>query len=223
MVGNIAAGTLSIPGGIALCAALLALGFGLSLALLSPGSTGMLAAYAILTTAYSYQLKEQLFIDVLVLAGLYTHRVLSGAVAGQVDVSPWLLAFSMFFFISLAFVKRYSELRTTRDANDDKLHRRAYEVGDLELVQSMGLTSGYISVLVLGLFVSSDRVRELYATPEVLWLISPIMLYWISRMWFLARRGELPADPVLFAATDRQSYVVGGLIVLVGVLATLVK
>jgi 4-hydroxybenzoate polyprenyltransferase len=126
-----------------------------------------------------------------------------------VRISPWLLAFSMFFFLSLALLKRYVELRSAKERGTQKLDRRNYEIEDEGLVESMGLTSGYLSVLVLGLFVSSDDVRLLYQTPEVLWGTSLIMLYWVTRMWFLARRGYVPDDPVLFAARDRVSYACG--------------
>ena len=121
----------------------------------------MLALYLGLTTAYSFYFKEQLFLDVLILAGLYTLRVVAGGVAAAVVVSPWLLAFSLFFFLSLAFVKRYAELLGVQATRGDKLERRGYEVGDIGLVETMGTTSGYLSVLVLALYPAgsaSDRV-----------------------------------------------------------------
>lgn len=214
-----AAGTLAIPHGIALMGALVVFGFGLSLATLPLAATGMLAVYTVLTISYSLHLKEILFIDVLVLAGLFTHRVLSGAVAADVRISPWLLAFSLFFFLSLALLKRYAELLATEDTGAESNARRAYEVMDIGLVENMGLAAGYMSVLVLCLFVSSDDVSRLYPNPNLLWLVMPLFLYWISRMWFLARHKILLDDPVLFAARDRASYVTGILIALVGTLA----
>jgi len=141
--------------------------------------------------------------------------------ATGLGLSVWLLAFSMFFFLSLAFVKRYVELRSWSEQGREaeRLDRRGYLVGDLPIVETMGLTSAYVSVLVLCLYVSSDAVSRLYRLPEALWLISLILLYWITRIWFLARRGQLPDDPVLFATRDRTSLVAGALIVAVGAVA----
>ncbi|MBW2295508.1 MAG: UbiA family prenyltransferase, partial [Deltaproteobacteria bacterium] len=214
-----AAGTLPIPTGVLILSGLLFSGFALSLATLPLISTGMLAIYAALTISYSLYLKEKLFVDVLVLAGLFTHRVLSGAVAADVRLSPWLLAFSLFFFLSLALLKRYAELLASEDNGSEINARRAYQVMDIGLVENMGLAAGYLAVLVLCLFVSSDDVSRLYPNPDVLWLVMPPFLYWISRMWFLARRKILLDDPVLFAATDRVSWLTGMLIAFIGTLA----
>ena len=214
-----AAGTLAIPSGLALMSGLMVFGFALSLATLSWAATGMLAIYTVLTVSYSLHLKEKLFVDVLMLAALFTHRVLSGAVAADVRISPWLLAFSLFFFLSLALLKRYAELLATEGAGEASNARRAYQVMDIGLVENMGLSAGYMAVLVLCLFVSSDDVSNLYPNPDLLWLVMPLFLYWISRMWFLARHKVLLDDPVLFAAKDRVSYLTGALFALVGTLA----
>jgi 4-hydroxybenzoate polyprenyltransferase len=187
----------------------------------------MLALYLCLTLSYTFYFKEKLFLDTLMLASFYTLRVLAGGVAAQIPVSEWLLAFAVFFFLSLALVKRYAELITAAgsahsDGESEKLARRAYQLGDTGLVETMGITSGYVSVLVLGLYVSSESVARFYSSPDLLWLISPLMLFWISRIWFLARRGQLPDDPVLFAATDRTSYLTGALVLGIGLLAAMV-
>jgi 4-hydroxybenzoate polyprenyltransferase len=216
-----AAGTLPIPVGWALIAGLLALGFGSSLALLPLASTGMLFIYLVLTTSYSLYFKQQLFLDVLILAGLYAHRVLAGGVAADVPVSPWLLAFSLFFFLSLAFVKRYAELLGAQADQKDRLERRGYETGDIGLVENMGTTSGYMSVLVVCLYLNSEAVALLYPRAGLLWLVLPFMLFWVTRIWFLARRGTMADDPVLFAATDPVTYLVGAGVAVVGVLAAL--
>ncbi|MBW2271503.1 MAG: UbiA family prenyltransferase [Deltaproteobacteria bacterium] len=216
----IATAALPMPIALALIAGLLASGFAISLSFVSLAATGMLAAYLVLTLCYSFYFKRQLLLDVLVLAGLYTHRVLTGGVAAEVPVSPWLLAFSTFFFLSLALVKRYVELLEARELEREHIERRAYQVADLGLVETMGLSCGYIAVLVLCLFVSSDDVSRLYSAPVLLWLMCPVMLYWISRIWFLARRGELHDDPVLFATRDRISFVCGVLVLAVVLAAT---
>ncbi len=201
-----AAGRLSIPHGLLMIALLLVAGGVLSVCFVSGAFTAMVAVYLAATLSYSLYLKERLFLDVLVLAGLYTHRVLAGGVAAGVEVSSWLLAFSVFFFLSLALVKRYVELLENYRPGVATISRRAYQVDDTGLVETMGISSGYLSVLVLGLYVSHDDVSSHYTNPELLWLVTPLMLYWISRVWLLARRGELAADPVVFAATDRVSY-----------------
>jgi 4-hydroxybenzoate polyprenyltransferase len=218
-----AAGELPIASGIVLAAILLISGFGLSLLALSATATGMLALYLLCTSAYTLWLKQRLFIDVLLLAGLYTLRVLAGGVAAEVAVSTWLLAFSVFFFLSLALIKRYVELLEFRDSPAASLPRRAYRTSDTGLVETMGVTSGYLSVLVLGLYVNSDDVAQLYSAPRWLWLITPVMLFWVSRIWFLARRGQLSSDPVLFATTDGPSYFAGALIVIIGTLASVLS
>ena len=226
-----ASGALGVPEGVATCGALFLFAFAASVLALPWAFTGMLALYLALTLSYSFYFKEQLFIDTLMLASFYTFRVLAGGVAAQTDVSAWLLAFSVFFFLSLALVKRYAELIAAADsgvaertsAGSAQLARRAYQQADTGLVETMGITSGYVSVLVLGLYVSSESVTRFYSSPDLLWLVTPLMLYWISRIWFLARRGQLPADPVLFAATDRTSYLTGALVMLVGVLAAVVE
>jgi 4-hydroxybenzoate polyprenyltransferase len=164
---------------------------------------------------YSAFLKRQLLIDVIVLAGLYTLRVIAGAAMVSIALTPWLLAFSLFIFLSLAFAKRYSELAFTAECQGEELPRRAYQVGDLDLVLILGSSSGYLSVLVLCLYINSDLVSQLYQIPEMLWLLCPILLYWISRIWFLAKRGELPGDPVAFAVRDPLSYLLGLLAVAV--------
>lgn len=195
--------------GLAIAFLLLPLPFGLSILL-----------YLILTTAYSIYLKRMLMIDVLMLAALYTLRVLSGGFATEIPVSPWLLAFSMFLFLSLAFVKRYAELLAP-DMTLTESSRRNYSAEDADLLKSFGSASGYLSVLVLVLYINSREVVALYRRPTVLWLVGPLLLYWITRIWLLAHRGEMDEDPILFTVRDPTSYVVGGLVAIVIIVATL--
>lgn len=206
----IAHGSLSVPAAFALFAGLLAAAGAIAGLWLSPAAAAMIALYLVLTLSYSFYFKERLLLDVLLLAGLYTHRVLTGGVAADVAVSPWLLAFSTFFFLSLALVKRYVEFSDAGvEDGGPSASRRAYQPSDLGLIEALGVASGCISVLVLCLFVSSEHVTELYRTPDWLWLMCPVMFYWIARIWLLAHRGELHDDPVLFATTDPNSYGVG--------------
>jgi 4-hydroxybenzoate polyprenyltransferase len=215
-----ASGALSLRQGVALLVALAAGALAISWLWVGPAFTGMLGLYLALTLAYSLYFKQKLVLDVLLLAALYTHRVLSGAVAADVAVSHWLLGFSLFFFLSLAFVKRYSEVRRFAESSPAQLPRRDYRAADLGLIQTLGTASAYLSVLVLALYITGSDVARLYATPQWLWLVCPILLYWLTRIWFLAARGDLPDDPVLFAAGDATSYAAGALIVLAGVAAT---
>jgi 4-hydroxybenzoate polyprenyltransferase len=210
-----ASGALPVSLGIALTALLLALGLGLGFLFAAPSFLPVLGVYLVTSVAYSAFLKRHLLIDVIVLAGLYTLRVIAGAAAVSIELTPWLLAFSLFIFLSLAFAKRYSELALAATRQQEQLPRRAYQVGDLDLVLMLGSSSGYLSVLVLCLYINSDLVGQLYQTPEMLWLLCPILLYWIGRVWFLAKRGELPGDPVAFAVRDTTSYLLGVLAVAV--------
>ncbi len=208
-----AAGLFSIPFGIGLVISLLGLSLLISLGLLSIYFTGLLILYLLLTFSYSFYLKRKLVVDVLVLAGLYTHRILIGGVAVGVTVSSWLLAFAMFIFMSLAFLKRYIELLSLSEKKS--LKHRSYEAADREMIASMGPASGYLAVLVFSLYINSDKVSILYQSPFFLWLICPLLLYWISRIWFLARREDMPDDPVQFALTDLTSWVIAiGIIIL---------
>jgi 4-hydroxybenzoate polyprenyltransferase len=183
--------------------------------LLPPLFAAALGLYVAITTAYSFYLKRIVVLDILVLAGFYTIRVLAGAVAVKVPVSPWLLMFSMFLFLSLALVKRYSELVLMHAGGETLAKGRGYLVDDRELLQGIGVTSGYLSVLVLALYVNSKEVTALYQHPQALWLVCPFLLYWITRVWFLVHRGAIDEDPLVFTLKDPASYVVGGFIGLV--------
>jgi 4-hydroxybenzoate polyprenyltransferase len=186
---------------------------------LSPRFLALLGLYLVLTTAYSVYLKRVAVLDVILLAGLYTLRVLAGVAASHVRFSTWLLAFSMFLFLSLAFLKRYAELRELPAAAEG-LARRGYIRGDREWLGSMGGSSGYLSVLVLALYISSEQVVALYGTPLLLWLICPLLLFWVSRMWMLGHRGRMNQDPIVAAVRDPASYVIGAIVALILYVAT---
>jgi 4-hydroxybenzoate polyprenyltransferase len=217
----LAAGTLSIASVWILIPLLIVAGLGIAFFLLPEPFGPALVLYLALTTAYSMYLKRLLMLDVLVLAGLYTLRVLSGGFATGIPVSPWLLAFSMFLFLSLAFVKRYTELRSATLESLQLASRRNYTVDDTELLKNFGTVSGYLSVLVLVLYINSKEVVSLYRQPTILWLVGPCLLYWITRVWLLAHRGKVDDDPIVFTVKDPASYVVGVAVVAVVVAATL--
>ncbi|TIP79224.1 MAG: prenyltransferase, partial [Mesorhizobium sp.] len=186
---------------------LLAIGVGAGL-LLPIEFLGVLGGYIVITTAYSLSFKRMLLIDVLTLAGLYTIRVLAGAAATGVDVSFWLLAFSIFFFLSLALVKRFVELRTTAIPAGERIAGRGYRTEDQEIVAQAGMASAFSSALVLALYMDSGAVRELYPHPWLVWPLAPIVLYLTMRVWILARRDEMHDDPVVFIIRDWRSQIV---------------
>lgn len=201
----LAAGTVSIPSGVMIAVALIAASAAVSL-WLPPLFQAVLAGYAFLTTAYTAALKRMLLIDVLALAGLYTIRVIAGAAATSIDVSFWLLAFSVFFFLSLALVKRFVELDGTQDTGT-KISGRGYRVSDTQVLAEAGIAATFSAVLVLALYIDSPEVKAAYERPYLIWLLCPIVLYLSLRIWVLARRKEMHEDPVVFILSDWRSQV----------------
>ena len=215
-----AAGELPIPAGLALGLGFMLAGL-LAAMQLSWQFTGVAAAYLILSTSYSWRIKSIALLDVFFLAGLYTIRLVAGHAATNLEYSSWMLMFSIFIFLSLALVKRYVELYNSQDGDPKKpLGGRGYAAGDLEIVASLGTGSGYLAALVLALYVDSQKVITLYAHPNWLLILCPLLLYWISHVWLRAHRGQMPGDPVLFAVKDGVSYFIGALALAVMWLAT---
>jgi 4-hydroxybenzoate polyprenyltransferase/phosphoserine phosphatase len=199
-----ASGELPLAYGFAMAPVLAVLGCLLA-GLLSGLSLGIVVLYFIVAAAYSLSLKKEVLLDVFTLASLYTLRIIEGGLAAAVPLSVWLLAFSMFLFLSLAFIKRYAELVIMRSVDGDQAKARSYELSDAELLVSKGTASGYAAVLVLSLYIGSGAVKVLYSTHEVLWLVCPLLLYWISYLWLVAHRGKMYHDPLIFAVRDRTS------------------
>jgi 4-hydroxybenzoate polyprenyltransferase/phosphoserine phosphatase len=171
-----------------------------------------LGIYLVTTLAYSLRLKRVVIVDVIVLSGLYTVRILAGSAATGVAVSTWLAGFSIFFFLSLAFVKRFAELENLRDRGGISIGGRGYHITDIEQLRSFGSASGYASVVVLTLYISNLDAAQLYRHTNRLWLLVPVLLLWISRLWLQASRGQLDEDPVVYAITDRRSLLLGVLV-----------
>jgi 4-hydroxybenzoate polyprenyltransferase/phosphoserine phosphatase len=200
-----AAGELSIPQG--LLAAFILLSAALGMGFLLDAQFGLaLVGYAVLTMLYSLYLKKIALLDVFVLSSFYSFRILAGALISATPLSQWFLAFSMFFFLSLAMAKRYSELLHARDLVMAGNSGRGYHTGDRELLLSLGVGSSFSAVVIFSLYVHSPEVRLLYSSPEFLFLLCPIVLYWLSRTWLMAHRGELKEDPVTLAIRDPVSY-----------------
>ncbi len=216
-----ASGALPLWYGLMAFPLLILLGFSLSVWLLPTGFTLSMAAYYVLTLFYSLVLKQFMVVDVIVLALLYTTRLIAGTFAIDVIYTFWMLAFSMFIFLSLALVKRYTELRQAHlNGRTEKTRGRGYYAGDLEMISAMGAASGYLAVLVLALYIRDEATLALYARPEMIWPACPLLLFWISRVWLLAHRGKMHDDPVVFAIKDRSSILVGLIFGLVFWLAT---
>ena len=178
-----------------------------------------LVAYLVVTLSYSFYFKRQVLIDVVLLSGLYTLRLLAGAAADTVPISPWMAAFSIFLFLSLAIVKRFAELQNIRAAGQMPSNGRGYLLSDIEQMRAFGTSSAYAAVVVFSLYINGLGTAGLYPHPQRLWLIAPIMILWISRVWLLASRGELDEDPVIFALTDRMSLLMGAAAAAVAVTA----
>jgi 4-hydroxybenzoate polyprenyltransferase/phosphoserine phosphatase len=176
---------------------------------------GWLAIYLVTTLAYSLRLKRAVVVDVIVLSGLYTIRILAGSAATGVAVSTWLASFSIFFFLSLAFVKRFAELENIVARGGSAAKGRGYNVADIEQLRSFGSASGYVSVAVIMLYISNLTAAQLYHHTNRLWLLVPVLLLWISRLWLQASRGQLDEDPVVYAITDKRSLLLGLVVVLI--------
>jgi len=214
-----AAGLLSVRSGLA-AALLLFIAATIIAVFVSGRFFAVLAVYYALTWTYALRLKHVPLLDVMMLAGLYTLRIIAGAAAMQIPLSFWLLAFSVFMFLSLGFVKRYAELDDSRNAGQLISHSRGYREGDLPLIMNLGTAAGYCAIVVMALYINSPDSQSLYLHHKPLWLICPLMLFWISRVWIVASRGAMHDDPVVFALRDRVSLLILaalGVIVLVSI------
>jgi 4-hydroxybenzoate polyprenyltransferase len=214
-----AAGLLPIPHGLVMIPALLTAGMLLA-TMLPAAFVGVLTLYYLSSNLYSFWLKRVPLLDTLVLAGLYTLRILGGAAAIRVIPSVWLLAFSMFFFLSIALAKRHSELVEGEGTGPGaSIPGREYRPEDLGTLISQGSASGYAAVLVLALYINDAKEQTRYNHPEIIWLICPLLLYWINKLWLNSQRREIREDPVIWAIRNRVSRSIAILSVLLLLLA----
>jgi 4-hydroxybenzoate polyprenyltransferase/phosphoserine phosphatase len=205
-----ASGQISIGAGLLAFPALLFAGLALAAWCLPLGFMIALLVYYVVTLSYSFVLKRYMAVDVVALAALYTMRIIAGVFAFESTPTFWMLAFSMFIFLSLALVKRYAELKEARDKGRvQKARGRGYYPGDLEMLASLGAASGYLSVMVLALYIQDQATTIMYRHPQIIWLACPLLLFWITRVWMLTHRGYMHDDPVVFAIKDRVSLCVG--------------
>lgn len=212
-----AAGTLPAARGLLLAAVLLAAAVAVE-AMVGRRVLVVLLAYYAITLGYSLSFKRVMVLDVMLLAVLYTLRIIAGAAAANVVLSFWLLGFSCFIFLSLSIVKRCTELGMVLKATGNTLHGRGYQPGDLPILATFGVAAGYAAVVILALYINSPQSQLLYTMPVYLWLLCPLLLFWVSRVWFLTHRGQMHDDPVVFALRDRTSFVIA-LLALVIVIA----
>ena len=216
----LAAGDLPLSIGISGALGLPLIAFASAWFLLPIAFLSILLFYYLATNAYSFVLKRVSTADVMTLAVLYTLRIVAGSVAIGVTLSSWLMAFSIFVFVSLAYLKRYIEISSV---SKDEAHGRGYLNSDSETMFSLGVSNITASVLVLALYINSDEVAGLYKSPEILWLLCLIMLYWGNRIWVGARRGKIHDDPIIFAIKDKVSRIIGVSFVLVVIAAKYIQ
>ena len=217
----IASGKISIPWAVIIFLVLLIAGLSISIMFLPENFTYVLLFYLVLTTAYSLFLKKIYIVDIFILSILYTIRIIAGALAVDVPASKWLLAFSVFIFLSLAIVKRYTELKVMISLNKKSTKGRGYHVDDIGLLMNIGPASGYLAVLVFALYIYSPEVIRLYKHPEFLWPVAICIMFWITRIWFLAHRGRMHDDPIVFTGKDYVSYIIGFVIAILVIGAAL--
>lgn len=202
-----ASGKLSIPTGIILALILLTGGVIIA-SQLNSHFLIILLGYFVISFSYSLYFKKIILFDVFILAFLYSTRIIAGGTATHIPISFWLVSFSTFIFLSLAFVKRYSELMKVTSESDLQHRGREYRKEDLNLLQIMGIASGFLSVVVFSLYINSPEVLELYTRPKILWTISFTFLFWISHIWIITNRGEMTDDPIVYAIRDKISYLI---------------
>ena len=208
----IAAGELAPSAGLAISGLALAGALLVAGVLISAPFAAMVLTYVVAAVAYSTRLKREPVVDVFALAGLYVVRVVAGGIATGITLSTWLLAFAMFLFLSLAFVKRYTELFLMKGA---PLAGRGYIAGDDRWMPAIGISSGYMAVLVLALYMNAPEVTRLYSRPAALWLLCPMLLFWVTRMWFRASREVAHDDPLIEALRDPVTWVFGAVAVVI--------
>ncbi|HSD12385.1 MAG TPA: UbiA family prenyltransferase [Patescibacteria group bacterium] len=215
-----ARGDMRIPDGLLAAAASLLLGFAVAAAFLPPAFAAMLAGYVLVTSLYTFGLKRFVVVDVLIVAACYVWRVAAGSAATGVRPSGWLIVFSVFFFLSLAFLKRFAELAMRRVQGLPAEAGRGYAAADMDVIRLLGVASGTIAVFVMALYVTNPQVTVLYRQPPLLWTVVLATLYWIARAWILAGRGAIKDDPFAFTVGDRASYATAALMAAVLVLAS---
>ncbi|MDH3738611.1 MAG: UbiA family prenyltransferase, partial [Alphaproteobacteria bacterium] len=208
-----AAGRLGLPTGIVTAGVLAVISI-IGAFSIGPRLGLVLVGYLIVTSSYSLWIKRLPIIDIIVLASLYTARIIAGGAATDTPLSLWLLAVSMFLFASLAFAKRYAEFVDVFERGESNVDGRGYRTGDQSVLMALGTAAGMASIVTLALFVNNPSAPDLYSTPQFLWGVCPVLLYWVAHIWMAAHRGILTDDPIVFAFQDPASRVVLGVAVI---------
>lgn len=216
-----ASGRLHLKYGFMIFPAFLLISLGAAFSFIGADFGFILAGYLVITTLYSFYLKKFYLVDIITLAGLYTIRILAGGEAAEVYVSNWLMGFSLFLFLSLATMKRYTELIALENENREKADGRGYRTGDKLLLLAFGPAAGLLSILVFNLYINSPEVIRLYEKPLLLYMVSPLLILWILRLWLKSHRGEMHDDPIVFTMKDKISYIIFTLVALLSIGATL--
>lgn len=216
-----ASGRIKILTCLKLIPILLIMGYGLSLFMPNNNFLYILIAYTIITVYYSFKLKKIYLLDMITLSLLYTTRVVSGGIASDTFLSPWLFSFTMFMFISLGAMKRYTELKGLIKLNKTKPGGRDYHVEDIPLINTIGISAAFVSAVIFTLYIDSPNVVRLYNNPLFLYVITPVILYWLLRMWFIAHRGMMDEDPIVFMIKDKVSYITFAIISLISIMAAI--
>ena len=167
----------------------------------------LIVSYFIISNLYTFFLKKYVIVDLLILSSLYTIRIIGGGFITGISVSIWLLSFSIFFFLSLAAIKRQVEIINFKKNKKVKIAGRGYIVSDQKIINMISICSGYISILVLVLYINSPQVISLYSSPDILWGVCLIMLFWISRIMLMSSRKKIEDDPIVYAIKDKISYI----------------
>ena len=213
-----ASGRLTMRSGFIASTALFCLAVCLALAV-GYRFTSVLCGYYFLTWAYTLRLKHVALVDVMTLAALYTLRIIAGSAATSIPITFWLLAFSIFIFLSLGISKRYGEINDAMRIANVAISDRGYSAADLPFLLTIGVAAGYFTVVVMAFYINSGDSLVLYHHRKPLWLVCPLLLFWISRIWLLTTRGKMPDDPVVFALRDQTSWIVLGVIAMIVLVA----
>jgi 4-hydroxybenzoate polyprenyltransferase len=216
----LASGVMPLPLGLILCPTLIVAALIIAMCL-SKTFLIVLLTYFMLTLTYSFYLKRKALLDVFALSLLYTLRILAGMALLQMGYSNWLIIFSLFFFTSLAFVKRYTELSDLSNSERKALYGRGYHVDNLQMIATFGVCAGFLSVLVFTFYLNSVRAVAMYTHPQFLYLICPTLLYWLSRIWLKASQNEMHEDPIVFAIKDKTSYCILIAIIIISIISAL--
>ena len=218
----LASGDLSILLGLYLAFACFTSGAIIAYAI-SPLFLILALVYILINLFYSAKAKKLIILDCILLAMMYTYRIFLGTIIASLEVSVWLISFSFFLFLSLAFIKRYAELFNLKKQSMEKTKGRAYQVNDMPVIIGMAIGAGFLSILVLDIYLNQDEIKEAFQSIWFAYFCLPTLLYWLARIFIKTARGNMNEDPVAYALKDKASLVIGTLFVVFFLSAAFVK